>query len=45
MVRHGQQLAYDFGKEGNMEKYNMMYPYEYDIKQALIHEVKSKKQF
>ncbi|KAI6216707.1 Lipase [Aphelenchoides fujianensis] len=31
MVRHRQQLAFDFGQSGNMEAYGMLVPYEYDV--------------
>jgi hypothetical protein len=31
MVRHKQQLAFDFGKSGNMDSYGMLVPHEYDI--------------
>lgn len=31
MIRHKQQLAFDYGKTGNFQAYGMYFPYEYDI--------------
>jgi lysosomal acid lipase/cholesteryl ester hydrolase len=31
MVRHKQQLSFDFGKSGNFEAYGMYFPLEYDV--------------